>query len=198
MDEKELNKYDVIIIDEDIILSSVATDQCTISMSTLREMLRIAHREQAASPTYKALAMKIKSVFKNIRENNMFKLDAFEWDIGLDDFPPDLLEYRERRDDEPSTNSYDEKNEEIEGISALTDIPSFCLAEYFVYREASKEIGLEEDCITFLRPFKFKDIKCIMVPDIIQPYPEIYGIVYAVVASLNDVATMLSEGFSAC
>lgn len=55
------------------------------------------------------------------------------------------------------------KNEDIDGISALTDIPSFCLAEYFICRRTAKEENLQEDSIVFLKPYKFKNIKHIMV-----------------------------------
>jgi len=161
MGEKELNKYDVIIIDEDILLSSIATDQREIPISKLKEILRLATKKRNANVSadrskcraYNALVKKIGYIHKCTEQQNVIKAPVVEWDTDMDfdDFPPGLKEY---------TN---EKNEEIEGISALTDIPSFCLAEYFLYRKALEEKDLEEDCISFLKPFKFKDIKCIMV-----------------------------------
>ena len=165
MDENELKKYDVIIIDEDILLSCIATDQCNIPISTLQKMLEIAEKKSSDNPTYKALVMKIKNIFKNIGQRSMFKLDVFEWDVGVDELPPDLkkVKYREWCEDSTFSEPLIVENEEVEGISALTDIPSFCWAEHFLYRKASEERDLEDDCITFLRPFKFKDIKCIMV-----------------------------------
>ena len=76
---------------------------------------------------------------------NLFKLDAFEWDTDIDEPPPDLktMENTEWHDDEPYNSSAIEENEEPDGISALTDIPSFCWAECFIYRKASEERDLK-------------------------------------------------------
>ncbi len=52
---------------------------------------------------------------------------------------------------------------------------------------------LEDSINGALAAFK-ADIKCIIVPDIIYPYPEICNIVYAVAASLDVVAAMIAEG----
>ena len=164
MEEAKLKKYDVIIIDEDIILSSIATDQQTITISTLRKILEIAEEKSSVSSQYKALMMKIKGIFKRIKNQNLFRLDAFEWNVGIEEYSPKRKKvkpgkwYKDSYDSDSS-----EENEESDGISTLADIPSFCWAEHFSYRKTSEERGLTEDCITFLKPFKFKDIKCIMV-----------------------------------
>ncbi|SEJ71438.1 hypothetical protein SAMN05660742_114106 [Propionispira arboris] len=47
--------------------------------------------------------------------------------------------------------------------SILFDIPSFCLAERFYLRKASKEEKLKEDTVAFLKPVTFKNVKYIMV-----------------------------------
>jgi hypothetical protein len=57
----------------------------------------------------------------------------------------------------------DDDKEEIDGISTPFDIPSFCLAERFFLREASKERNLKEDTVVFIKPITFKNIKYIMV-----------------------------------
>ena len=105
MSENQLKKYDVIIIDEDIILSSLAADQCTISISTLKKVHSLAVKKMsmggAEGRYYKALVRKVRDVMQNIKRNNLFNIPSFEWDIDIDS-----------------------ENEEIDGISALTDIPS--------------------------------------------------------------------------
>lgn len=94
--------------------------------------------------SYDKLIKKIQRLFHMISYHTLFKLSGFEWDDGED----------------PNGN---EDIEEVGGISALTDILSFCLAEYFIYRKASDEKNLSEDSIVFLKPYKFKNIKHIMV-----------------------------------
>ena len=105
MDEKELKKYDVIIVDEDIILSSIATNQCTVEIATLQEILRLTEKEKpkngsVSNPEYTpyyALAMKIKRLFKCIsHQQRLFKMDAFEWDTDTDEFPPDLKKIKHK------------------------------------------------------------------------------------------------------
>ena len=48
-------------------------------------------------------------------------------------------------------------------ISMVFDIPSFCAAEKFYVRRASKERNLKEDTVTFLKPADFKAERYIMV-----------------------------------
>jgi hypothetical protein len=138
MSEKALAKYDVVIIDEDIILSSIASNQCEIPVSLLKKILKKAYKTPNKSPAHHKLIRKIKKVLKATETEATFKLTAFEWEE-------------------------DEDEENIDGISALTDIPSFCWAEHFIFRKAFEEKNLTEDSIVFLKPWKFKDIKYIMV-----------------------------------
>jgi hypothetical protein len=141
MSENTLKKYDIVIIDEDIILSSIASNQCEIPISILRKIRRYASKDD----TYNMLSRKISKALKAVETETLFKLPGFEWDDG---------EYK---------SGEKSKSESVDGISALTDIPSFCLAEHFVYRKISKERNLSEDSIVFLKPYKFKNIKYIMV-----------------------------------
>ena len=48
-------------------------------------------------------------------------------------------------------------------ISNVFDIPSFCLAERFYLRKASKEKNLKEDTVVYLKPAVLKNVKYIMV-----------------------------------
>lgn len=148
MDKKTLDKYDVVIIDEDIILSSIIPNQCEIPISVLKKVLKKAEKEVMKSGvmkgTYSLLVKKIKRLLYVIKDNTLFKLSGFEWD---------------RKED----NDIECEKDDVGGIAALTDIPSFCLSEYFVYRKASEEKNLSEDSIVFLKPYKFKNIKHIMV-----------------------------------
>lgn len=142
MDRRALEKYDVVIIDEDIILSSIIPNQCEIPLSTIKKIEKKAAKEKG--PAYGQLLKKIKRLFRIAKTDTLFKLPGFEWEDDKDE-------------------DQQNKNEDIDGISALTDIPSFCLAEYFIYRKADSEEHLSEDSIVFLKPYKFKDIKHIMV-----------------------------------
>ena len=175
MKENELKKYDAIIIDEDIIMSSIANDQGTIPISTLHEMLAMAEKEKSITDSngvpkhqaYANLAKKIKGILKNLDNQGLFTMPAIEWETDpVNDLPLDELFSRSTMWLHDKSSYYEtliEEYEEVEGISALTDIPSFCLAEHFIYRKASKEKNLKEDCVTYLKPFKIKDIKFIMV-----------------------------------
>jgi hypothetical protein len=138
MDEKTLQKYDVVIVDEDIILSSIASNQCVIPVSLLEKMRKYA----SMNAVYDRLYQKIEEVFKAIETKTLFKLHGFEWG---------------------NKNGKKNKKEENDCISDLADIPSFCSATHFMYRKRSKEMNLSEDCIVFLKPFNFKNIKHIMV-----------------------------------
>jgi hypothetical protein len=81
------------------------------------------------------LFKKITQLLKHAETQSCIELDSFE----LDDEPVD--------NDKPIP----------------FDIPSFCLAERFYLRKASKEKKLEEDTVSFLKPATFKNVKYIMV-----------------------------------
>ena len=142
MDKQTLCKYDVVIIDEDIILSSIIPNQCEIPLSVIKKIKKRAEKEK--DPAYSQLAHKIKQLLQAVKTDTLFELSGFEWK------------------DEDNIDLNDEY-EDADGISALTDIPSFCLAKHFIYRKADREKNLLEDSIVFLKPYKFKKIKHIMV-----------------------------------
>jgi len=84
--------------------------------------------------TNSQLVDKIEKLLKLCKKQSYIELDAFDWD-----------------------------QDEDEDISIPFDIPSFCSAEYFYLRKASKEDKLTEDTIAFLKPAKFWNLKYIMV-----------------------------------
>ena len=145
MGRKALAEYDVVIIDEDIILGSIASNQCEIPISLLRKIYKKAIKAQNKDPSYKMLEKKALKILHSKDTERLLELPSFEWDAdsGGDDAKC--------------------KKEDFDGISALTDIPSFCLAEHFIYRRASEEDNLSEDSIVFLKPWQFNNIKYIMV-----------------------------------
>jgi len=145
MNEKALAEYDVVIIDEDIILGSIASNQCEIPISLLRKIYKKATIPRHKSHSQKMLAKKVLKILHRKKTETLLSLPSFEWD-----------------DDADGDGKKNDK-EDVDGIPALTDIPSFCLAEHFIYRKASEEENLSEDCIVFLKPWKFKNIKYIMV-----------------------------------
>ena len=55
MSKKALAKYDVIIIDEDIILSSIASNQCEIPISLLKKIRKLAIKTHFKDPAYQKL-----------------------------------------------------------------------------------------------------------------------------------------------
>lgn len=150
MDKKMLGRYDVVIIDEDIILSSIAPNQCEISVSRLERILDKARKKMGRhgqkKETYMLLVKKIKKLLKAIETDAMIELSGFEWDSEKD-------KEKNKKDDE----------DDDDGITSMADIPSFCLAEHFMLRKASEDKNLAKDCVVFLKPYKFEDIKHIMV-----------------------------------
>jgi len=144
MSEKALAEYDAVIIDEDIILGSIASNQCEIPLTLLRKIYKKATAPQYKTPSQKMLAKKVLKILHR-KKKTLLELPGFEWE------------------DDTEEDGAKNENEDVDGIPALTDIPSFCLAEHFIYRKASEEENLSEDCIVFLKPWKFKNIKHIMV-----------------------------------
>ena len=72
MDEKRLREYDAVIIDEDILLKSIISNQGTITVSELKKLLK--------STTDRRLSDKVKELLKNIKTKKLIKLHGFEWD----------------------------------------------------------------------------------------------------------------------
>ena len=126
MDEKRIKEFDAVIIDEDIILKSIVSNQGEITVSELEKLLELT--------TDSRLSKKIQKLLKLSKTQSCIKLDSFV----LDD-------------------------EEADGISTPFDIPSFCAAEHFYLRRASKEKKLKEDTVAFIKPIAFKNVKYIMV-----------------------------------
>jgi hypothetical protein len=140
MDNWTLDKYDVIIIDEDIILGSIVSNQCEIKVSALKkirhEVQKINKQRNNTSDKYAKLEKKIESVLKKGKNKSLIKLKGFKWE-------------------------YD--NESDCDIADKMDLPSFCMSERIMYRKVIDDKSLSDDCITFIKPFNFKDKKYIMV-----------------------------------
>jgi hypothetical protein len=119
-------KYDVVIIDEDIILNCIASNQCEIPVSVL---------EKIEESTCDRLSEKASETLEAIKTKKLFSLPGFDYEdeIGEENRKGDVID-----------------------IPYSVDIPSFCKAKYFMYRQ-------EEDSIVFLRHYAFKKIKYIMV-----------------------------------
>ena len=138
MTEGGLKKFDVVIIDEDIIKESILPNQCEIAISALEKIRGYASKNSACSE----LADKINEVLKAIEAKAPIKVPGFKWD---------------------AKNRIKSGKEEFDSMLSLADIPSFCLAESFMYRDASTEWNHSEDSIVFLMPYRFYDRKYIMV-----------------------------------
>ena len=78
MTDRNLNKYDNIIVDEDIILKSIIPNQCIIPIAELEKVYR---KTETGSP----LAMKIRRALKLIKTESLFTLPSVEWDDEDDD-----------------------------------------------------------------------------------------------------------------
>lgn len=128
MDEESLRCFDVILVDEDIVLKSIMPNHTAIPVSELKKL--------AKKTTNIHLVQKIKDLLKCIRTQRFFTLDGFE--VDQDDLDKKL-------------------NVDI-------DIPAFCSATHFCYRDKSKEKNLKEDEIVFMNPVFLKDnVKYIIV-----------------------------------
>ena len=88
MDEKILKKFDVIIIDEDIVLKSVIPNQVSITVSDLRKLIKTMDKEvRRGSITlrmYRRLYKKVLGVLKAIETKTLFTLDSFDWEAEAD------------------------------------------------------------------------------------------------------------------
>ena len=129
LDEKTLSKYDVVLIDEDIILKSIIPDKRDINITDLKKLLK-------KLPPNSRLGKKIKQVFEKIKTETFFKL--------------------------PQIDEYEEDDEDDTGTSNTIDIPAFCLATHFCYRQASDEPNLKKDCISFFKPVEFPNRKIVI------------------------------------
>lgn len=124
----DVGKYDLVIVDEDIIYSTIIPNRESAAISDLK------HLKKRLKPN-DPLAVKIKEILKQVGRSDFFTLKAIDYDGAYADIDMDI------------------------------NIPALCSAKHFCYRVASEEeSGLEEDCITFVRPIEFpKDTKYIML-----------------------------------
>jgi len=76
MDEKRLNEFDTIIVDEDIIFKSILTNQGEVTLSTLKKLKR--------DTTDPRLRKKIKELLAQAEVRSCVKLDSFEYNIEED------------------------------------------------------------------------------------------------------------------
>jgi len=141
MDEETLSKFDVIIIDEDIILKSIIPNQMDIPRSDLDSIIKIARKdlkeERITIKTFNQLCKKVMDVRKSIKTKTLLKVDNFDYEI--------------------KEKYGKDKKEPPDGTPTPIDVPSFCLASHFYFRKASDEKNLDEDTITFLKPLKLKE-----------------------------------------
>ena len=76
MDKKRLNEFDAIIVDEDILFKSVVSNQCEISLSDLRKLLK--------APIDNLVKHKIQKLLHRSQNKLCIKLDSFEWTDNSD------------------------------------------------------------------------------------------------------------------
>ena len=148
MDEKTLKKYDVIIIDEDIILKSIIPNQISITASDLRKLSKTMVKEFTRGTItplmFKQSFHKTQEALKAIESKTLFTLDSFEWAAKTD---------LDKMKKNPTAST-----------PTQIDVPAFCLAEHFYFRKTSEERNLKEDEIVFLKPSRLKKgFKYIMV-----------------------------------
>lgn len=137
MNEAILKKYEVVIIDEDIIAGSIIPNHVEVPVLILKKLLKNLKEKNL----YPALAGKVKALLKEVRllkdkpSENLFRLPSVDWD----------------------------NKEELEDMPTAIDISSFCSATHFYYRKASEEMKLNADSIVFLRMVNLKPIKHIIL-----------------------------------
>lgn len=147
MDQKRLRQYDAIIIDEDIILGSIASDQCELPVSVLKKIMNKARekiRHKSSKPEYVFLFRKLRKILEQSQETSFLNLPSFQWDSD-------------------SKQNFTQSYDDLDRMLTLADIPSLCLAKRCIYRRAAEDRHLTEDSIVFLKPYDFKNLKYIMV-----------------------------------
>jgi hypothetical protein len=135
MDKKRQLEYDAIIIDEDIILKSIISNQGEITVSELKKL--------SGKTSDLQVKKKIEKLLKLYKTETCIEAESFEY------------EYEE--DDEGDCKK--------KGRKVIPfDIPSFCLAEKFYVRRTSKERNLNEDTLAFIKPGTLhEDVRYIVV-----------------------------------
>lgn len=77
MDEKRLNQFDTVIIDEDIIFKSVISNQGEISLSDMKRL--------AKEVSDRRVVTKVKKLLKLAKTSTCIELDSFDWEADEDD-----------------------------------------------------------------------------------------------------------------
>jgi len=72
MDEKRLNEFDAVIIDEDIIFKSALTGQCEIPLSKLKKL--------ESKTTNSFLKKKVRKLLSHAKDESCIELISFDWD----------------------------------------------------------------------------------------------------------------------
>lgn len=126
LDAESLSDFDVVIIDEDIVLKSFVPNHISVPISKLKELAKISNDP--------SIVYKIKTLLKCIKTETLFTLESFQCPKKSAD------------------------------TSIGIDVPAFCLAEHFYYRNSSKEKNLKEDEVVFMNPVSLNEnVKYIIV-----------------------------------
>jgi hypothetical protein len=148
LDKKALDEFDVVLVDEDIILKSVIPNQVEITLSDLNGVIKWAKNELSKKRItvfmFNKLRSKISKIQKAAEKEMLFFIDGFKW---------------EQRKNETSENNA----ESAADILMPFNIPAFCEAKHFCLRKTSDEFNLKNDTLVFLQPFKFHDAQYVMV-----------------------------------
>ena len=115
MDKKRLNKFDCVIIDEDIIFKSVISNQGEISVSDLLKL-----KDADIDPKVK---QKASELLKMSRLMSCIEVESIKWD---------------------------EDNDLCKSLGI--DIPAFCAAKQFIFRNADEEPNLKSDTFAYMKP----------------------------------------------
>lgn len=115
MDRKRLNKFDCVIIDEDIIFKSVISNQGEISVSDLLKL-----KDADIDPKVK---QKASELLKMSRLMSCIEVESIKWE---------------------------EDNDICKTLGI--DIPAFCEAKQFIFRNADEEPNLKCDTFAYMKP----------------------------------------------
>lgn len=115
MDKERLDKFDCIIIDEDIIFKSIISNQGEVKASELKQL---KHTISDLS-----IRKKISDLLNQSRTQACIYSNGFEWDY---------------------------KNDENKKFQI--DIPAFCSAEYFYFRNSAEDPSIDGDTFSFIKP----------------------------------------------
>ena len=142
MDKKRLNTYDLNIIDEDLIYKSYITNQCSIPISNLHEEMSRLHRFPLLEQQDKQMLAKGRELLARCQNETYIHMDGFKWS-----YP--------KQKDSPFDDTF-------MGTSAF-DNAAFCSTQHFYVRRASKNTGMKEDTVVFIKPFALKPANYMML-----------------------------------